>query len=157
MGSTSYTGNMFSLRLGLFLCIFYIIGMEAAPEPRPEDLHIHLNLHDQTAAAQEGGGVAGDYAHAMWDNIKGLKGSDVCPPGTVLHSLQGRCIRLKGRREALDAPITHKTKRGFEFQGESSRKNRGKKKKGCRKNFKVYKTGQSFFLIEDMKNQRHAV
>ena len=42
----------------------------------------------------------------------GLKGSDVCPPGTVLHSLQGRCIRLKGRREALDAPMTHKTKRG---------------------------------------------
>ena len=62
---------MFSLKLGLFLCIFIIIGMEAAPEPEPEDLHIHLNLHEPTGAAQEGGGVAGDYGHAMWDDIKG--------------------------------------------------------------------------------------
>ena len=43
----------------------------------------------------------------------GLKGSeDGCPSGTVLRVLQGRCIPLKGRREALDAPMTHKTKRG---------------------------------------------
>ena len=59
---------MFSLKLGLFFCIFFIIGMEAAPEPEPEDLHIHLNLQDTTAAAQEG---AGDYGHAMWDDRKG--------------------------------------------------------------------------------------
>ena len=59
---------MFSLKLGLFLCIFYIIGMEAAPEPEPEDLHIHLNLQDTTGAAQE---AAMDYGHAMWDDRKG--------------------------------------------------------------------------------------
>merc|ERR1711862_430491 len=47
--STSYSGNMLSLKLGLILCVYFIIGMEAAPKPNPEDLHIHLNLHDQTA------------------------------------------------------------------------------------------------------------
>ena len=59
---------MFYLKLGLFLCIFFIIGMEAAPEPEPKDLHIHLNLQDTTSAAQE---AAGDYGHAVWDDIKG--------------------------------------------------------------------------------------
>merc|ERR1711862_782052 len=79
MGSTSYTGNMFSLRLGLFLCIFYIIGMEAAPEPKPEDLHIHLNLHDPTGAAKQGVGVAqaaGDYGHGAGDYS--LDGTKIC-------------------------------------------------------------------------------
>ena len=54
---------MFSLKLGLFLCILFVIGMEGAPEPKPEDLHIHLNLHDPPGA----GGVAqaaGDYGRA---------------------------------------------------------------------------------------------
>ena len=40
--------------------------MEAAPKPNPEDLHIHLNLHDPTSAA----GVAqaaGDYGHGAGD------------------------------------------------------------------------------------------
>ena len=61
---------MFSLKLGLFLCIFYIIGMEAAPEPEPEDLHIHLNLHDTTGAVEQGGGVAGDYGRANSDDLE---------------------------------------------------------------------------------------
>ena len=44
---------MFSLKLGLFLCILFVIGMEGAPEPKPDDLHIHLNLHDTTGTAQD--------------------------------------------------------------------------------------------------------
>merc|ERR1711970_532650 len=56
MGSpsrTSNTGNMFSIKLGLFVCILFVIDMEAAPEQKPEDLHIHINLHDPTGAAKE--------------------------------------------------------------------------------------------------------
>merc|ERR1712055_421089 len=74
MGSpsrTSYPGNMLSLKLGLFVCIFFVIDMEAAPERKPEDLHIHLNFHDPTGAAKEGGGVAqeaGDHGPDIWDN-----------------------------------------------------------------------------------------
>ena len=62
---------MLSLKLGLFLCILFVIGMEGAPEPKPEDLHIHLNLQDSTGAAKEGGGVAqaaGDYGRANVDD-----------------------------------------------------------------------------------------
>merc|ERR1711862_1051115 len=107
--STSYTGNMFSLKLGLFLCIFYIIGMEAGSEPEPEDLHIHLNLQDTTGAAQE---AAMDYGHAMWDDRK-----DSYP----------------GQWNRNDPPLYTK---GFEFLGESSRRKMRKgdrKKKRCRK------------------------
>ena len=68
---------MFSLKLGLFLCIFYIIDMEAAPEPEPEDLHIHLNLHDTTGTAQDDtayydNNVVGNEVDAGTVEIKGL-------------------------------------------------------------------------------------
>merc|ERR1712243_24568 len=33
---TSYTGNMFSLRLALCVCVFLFIGIEAALKPKPE-------------------------------------------------------------------------------------------------------------------------
>merc|ERR1712055_727607 len=39
MGShirTSYTSNMFSLKLVICVCIFFVIGMEAAPKPKPK-------------------------------------------------------------------------------------------------------------------------
>merc|ERR1739844_688098 len=36
MGRTSYTSNMFSLKLVLCVCIFFVIGMEAAPKPKPK-------------------------------------------------------------------------------------------------------------------------
>merc|ERR1711970_179245 len=39
MGShirTSYTSNMFSLKLVFCVCIFFFIGMEAAPKPKPK-------------------------------------------------------------------------------------------------------------------------
>merc|ERR1711970_203469 len=35
-GRTSYTSNMFSLKLVLCVCIFFVIGMEAAPKPQPK-------------------------------------------------------------------------------------------------------------------------
>merc|ERR1712055_540652 len=35
-GRTSYTSNMFSLKLVLCVCIFFVIGMEAAPKPKPK-------------------------------------------------------------------------------------------------------------------------
>merc|ERR1711942_313507 len=103
---TSYTGNMFSLKLGLFLCIFFIIGMEAAPAPEPEDLHIHLNLHDPPGAAQE---TIRDYGHAMWDNIK-----DYYP----------------GQWNRNGPPLYTK---GFEFLGESSQSKKKKESKKKRK------------------------
>ena len=61
---------MLSLKLGLFAFVLCVIGMEAAPEQKPEDVHIHLNLHDPTGAAKQGGGVAqaaGDYGHGAGD------------------------------------------------------------------------------------------
>ena len=66
---------MLSLKLGLFLCILFIIGMEGAPEPKPKDLYIHVNLHDNdpTGAAKEGFGVAqaaGDYGRANLDDLE---------------------------------------------------------------------------------------
>merc|ERR1712055_875940 len=36
MGRTSYTSNMFSLKLVLCVCIFFVIGMEGAPKPQPK-------------------------------------------------------------------------------------------------------------------------
>merc|ERR1711970_597140 len=36
MGRTSYTSNMFSLKLVLCVCIFFVIGMEGAPKPKPK-------------------------------------------------------------------------------------------------------------------------
>merc|ERR1711970_542040 len=36
MGRTSYTSNMLSLRLVLCVGIFFVIGMEAAPKPKPK-------------------------------------------------------------------------------------------------------------------------
>ena len=67
---------MLSLKLGLILCVYFIIGMEAAPKPNPEDLHIHLNLHDPTSAA----GVAqaaGDYGKILdQDNGNGRDGEN---------------------------------------------------------------------------------
>ena len=69
---------MLSLKLRLFLCILFVIGMEGAPEPKPEDLHIHLNLHDPTGAAKEGFGVAqaaGDYG-LLEDLLSAQKHSD---------------------------------------------------------------------------------
>ena len=65
---------MFSLKLGLFVCILFVIDMEAAPEQKPEDVHIHLNLHDPTGAAKEGGGVAQEHrSHGpgIRDDVKG--------------------------------------------------------------------------------------
>merc|ERR1712055_958770 len=35
-GRTSYTSNMFSLKLVLCVLIFFVIGMEAAPKPKPK-------------------------------------------------------------------------------------------------------------------------
>ena len=65
---------MFSLKLGLFVCILFVIDMEAAPEQKPEDLLIHLNFHDPTGAAKEGGGVAqeaGSHGPVFRDNVEG--------------------------------------------------------------------------------------
>merc|ERR1712215_4311 len=36
MGRTSYTSNMFSLKLVLCVCFFFVIGMEGAPKPKPK-------------------------------------------------------------------------------------------------------------------------
>merc|ERR1711970_905849 len=36
MGRTSYTSNMFSLKLVLCVCMFFVIGMEGAPKPKPK-------------------------------------------------------------------------------------------------------------------------
>merc|ERR1712243_123973 len=35
-GSTSYTGNMFSPKLVLFVCVLSFIGIQAAPKPEPK-------------------------------------------------------------------------------------------------------------------------
>merc|ERR1712236_109087 len=36
MGRTSYTSNMFSLKLVLCVGIIFVVGMEAAPKPKPK-------------------------------------------------------------------------------------------------------------------------
>merc|ERR1711942_335806 len=110
--STSYTGTMLSLKLGLILCVFFIIGMEAAPEPNPEDLHIHLNLHDPTSAAKKGDGVAQAAGrHPSWIggaclNKSGIKYREDKRSGVTFlgfdHQSKHQCLNACLKKE--DAP-----------------------------------------------------